>query len=171
MENLAANNYDEKLNKVLAYYTPTREGEIYSHRRGKNLVGHKPEGGYDEHVVTIHRKAYSFLAHRLVAYYYIPNDSELPEVNHKDGQRLNNNVDNLEWVTREQNIQHAFEIGAMVGRPSPNRLLGEDEIRFIRQCSAAKKSPREVWQQHFPHINESTFGAVWYNHTYKEITE
>lgn len=49
--------------------------------------------------------------HRLVAVAFIPNPHGLPEVNHKDGNKMNNVPDNLEWCTHQQNVMHAYENG------------------------------------------------------------
>lgn len=63
--------------------------------------------GYIQINITVNGKNKMVLAHRLIAKHFIPNPLNLPQVNHKDGNRLNNSVDNLEWCTCKENVQDA----------------------------------------------------------------
>lgn len=58
-------------------------------------------------------KPSTHLVHRLVAYAFIPLEEDKEFINHKDGSRLNNHVDNLEWCTYKENANHAFDTGLM----------------------------------------------------------
>ena len=51
--------------------------------------------------------------HRIIASIFIPNPLNLPEVNHIDNNRTNNSVDNLEWITKKDNLAYAFSNGNM----------------------------------------------------------
>lgn len=65
------------------------------------------KGGYK--YVKIKTKEY--LTHRLIATAFIDNPNNKPEVNHIDGNKDNNNVSNLEWVTHSENVKHAWDTG------------------------------------------------------------
>lgn len=68
----------------------------------------KNKDGYLQ--VNLHKngKSYPYRVHRLVALTFLPNKDNLPEINHKDGDRENNNVLNLEWCTRQYNNAYSF---------------------------------------------------------------
>lgn len=77
-----------------------------------------------------------FKLHKAVAETFLDNPDNLPEVNHKDGNKLNNSVDNLEWCTPSYNIQHAYDnklkIALKHEKHSQSKLTTE-EIIYIRQ--------------------------------------
>lgn len=80
------------------------------------------------------RKFKSLLVHRLVAGNFIPNPDNLPEVNHKDCNPLNNRVDNLEWCDRRYNIKYSYDYGrkTVKGTKNPNVKLTEEDVTAIK---------------------------------------
>jgi hypothetical protein len=71
------------------------------------------------------------LIHQLVAKTFLPNPESKPQVNHKDGNKLNNSVTNLEWMTHQENIQHAWDTG----------LFEEKRKAIVRACIIQKSKP------------------------------
>ena len=69
------------------------------------------DSGYKIVVLTKNKKSKSLRVHRLVALAFIPNLENKPQVNHKDGNKLNNHIDNLEWCTNSENEIHAYKLG------------------------------------------------------------
>ena len=78
-----------------------------------------------------HLKKY-YLVHRLVAQAFIPNPNNFPQVNHKDGDKSNNCADNLEWITREDNIKHAYKMGLNPSRKKMIEYIDSLECRIER---------------------------------------
>lgn len=99
----------------------SRNGKLFSlpkqynrNRKGKMLTTFIDKHGYE----TLFIKNYgSKLIHRLVAETFIPNIENKPQVNHIDGNKLNNNVSNLEWCTAKENINHGWKTGLYKSKP------------------------------------------------------
>ncbi|WP_295902914.1 NUMOD4 domain-containing protein [uncultured Alistipes sp.] len=83
--------------------------------KGRILKPFPVQGGYLAVYLCRDGIKRSFKVHRLVAFAFCPNPQK--EVNHKDGNRQNNNVSNLEWCSRSENNRHSY---AILGRKSPN---------------------------------------------------
>lgn len=78
----------------------------------------------------------TFKNHKAVAESFIDNPNNLPQVNHKDGNKLNNHVNNLEWCTNAENVQHAFDNNLVKinrGEDAYNAKLNNEAVCFIRK--------------------------------------
>lgn len=89
------------------------EGQVRSNltKTPRILKAQVDSKGYLRIRVTINGIKKTIHVHRAVAKAFIPNPDELPQVNHKDGNKANNAVNNLEWCTNKQNARHAMENG------------------------------------------------------------
>lgn len=95
------------------YYQVNENGEVFSIRRRKKLKHAFARRGYLKVRLQKDGLDKTLLVHRLVADAFIPNPEALPHVNHKDGNRENNQVSNLEWCTSKENVRHAWKTGLM----------------------------------------------------------
>ena len=87
-------------------YVVKEDGTVFSQVRQRVLKPQKTKSGYLQ--VRIDGKL--LYVHRLVAEKYIPNPDNLPQVNHLNGDKADNRVENLEWCTAKQNMRHARDV-------------------------------------------------------------
>lgn len=99
----------------------------------KQRLSHK---GYPTVYLSKNNSQKTVVVHRLVAKAFIPNPENKPQVNHKDTDKENNNVNNLEWSTNIENMRHAVKSGVFddrVGEKSPRAILKKNEVLKIRK--------------------------------------
>lgn len=89
------------------------------------LKPHKGKHYYSVIMCAENGKRNRQYVHRLVALTFLPNNANLPQVNHKDGNKLNNNVNNLEWCTHKENHLHALHNGLIKVQTIRNIYTGE----------------------------------------------
>lgn len=87
-------------------YQISNFGNVYSLKRKKKMSNCISNNGYLQVNLTHNGKSKSYKVHRLVATAFLDNPFNLPEVNHKDENKMNNCVDNLEWCTKEYNLNY-----------------------------------------------------------------
>jgi hypothetical protein len=98
-------------------------------RKGKYFTPRVFNGYY---TVALQR-IYTRFVHRLVAEAFVEGKGDGSVVNHKDCNRLNNNADNLEWVTQKQNIAHAVSLSRHPhGETHGNSVLNESDVKYIK---------------------------------------
>lgn len=104
--------------------------------------------------------------HRLVALAFIPNPENKPEVNHKDGNKSNNNLPNLEWATPSENQKHAVANGLhgskkMFGENHGRSKLSLSNVEFIKQSYAPRKELAQKYGVSRQTIDNIKSGRNW----------
>ena len=97
------------INNEKSDYEIFSNGDVWSNKSHCFMKGGKDKNGYHIISLSMNGKKYTRKIHRLVAIAFIENPLNLPEVNHKNGNKWNNDISNLEWVSSADNTYHAME--------------------------------------------------------------
>jgi hypothetical protein len=142
------------IEKLSGYFEISNTGRLrsinrsieYSDGRIYNYIGKEYypayNRGYCIQCLNLNGKQYQVKFHRLVAEAFIPNPLNLPEINHKDGNKENNNDWNLEWSTRGNNLLHAYKNKLKIpvkGEKCGVHKLTEIQVNEIRKSSESGK--------------------------------
>lgn len=125
--------------KEFPKYFVSNMGRVKSlarYKKGRILKSSKSKTGYLRFVLCKNGVVSYFSAHRLVAEAHVPNPQNKPQVNHIDGNKENNNSQNLEWVTQTENMRHAVDTGlktGLIGDDHPTAKLSKKEVLEIRK--------------------------------------
>lgn len=146
-------------------------GSFFRHRKGKVLKQVINRGGYCQVTLTKDGKGCSKEVHRLIAKTFIENEYNLPEVNHIDCDKTNNSVDNLEWVSREDNTKHAMEHDLKPhGDKHKSSKLKQSQVDWIREHydSNDERYNTEAMTKLFG-VSRSTIRRVVLNESWKLV--
>lgn len=127
---MKSNNYWEFIPDCDNKYIVSRDGRVvsldYNNKKVIKELSQYKKGKYLAVKITINGKSDYKLVHRIVAETFLENPNKYPEVNHKSGIKTENNVNNLEWCNRSQNIKHAYDNGlkkALSGKNHPKSTM------------------------------------------------
>lgn len=151
----------------IPYLGVTRDGRVMNMISGKLLSICDNGHGYKQVFICVKNKHYMRYVHRLVAECYLPNPNNLAEVNHKDGNKANNNVDNLEWCTRSENLKHAIRTGLKPPNSDRQRKaaseVGKRSIHYARagwKEWAKTDEAKAVWLSNIEGYNKQKHAEV-----------
>jgi predicted DNA-binding protein YlxM (UPF0122 family) len=157
------------------YYEVSNLGRVRSvdrrvnSRNGKRLVKGQilkqqvDKYGYMRVYCYLNGKGRNYQVHRLVALSFIPNLENKPQVNHKDGNKQNNHIDNLEWSTNKENMKHAFSIGlneGIKGEENVNAKLTENDVVNIYNLYKTNKYSMKDLADKFNTSETNVFNIV-----------
>ena len=128
-------NYGRVRSLDRTYTQKARNGSILKHTYKGQILKPNNVSGYLQVNIQKHKKRNDQKIHRLVAEAFIPNLNNLPQVNHIDGNKHNNHVDNLEWVTTSENQLHSYYVLKNNLKPVIQYDL---EGNFIKEWEATK---------------------------------
>lgn len=119
------------LGSVKALPRQRKNGLFY---KGHIMKDYRAKGGYRRIMLCDdHMNKRRYMVHRLVAEAFIDNPLNLPQVNHKDENTANNNANNLEWCTREYNVNYGGRISRISGENNSQHKLTWQQVKEIRE--------------------------------------
>lgn len=147
-------------------YLVATDGRVYS-LHSKRYLKPVPKSGYN--ALWIGGKMRK--THRFIAEAFIPNPQNKPNINHIDGDRANNKIENLEWCTQSENVQHAWRTGlknndTIRGELNPNTKLKDSDVAEIKGLRG-KKSYRQIMAMYG--IGYGTVYRIMNNHKWKHV--
>ena len=150
------------------YYANLEEGIIYG-TRGQQLVPCKTHNGY--YTVTVNNKRKKI--HRLILMTATNCDGKGLQVNHKDGNKSNNKLSNLEWTTAKENTAHAEKLKLrkhVQTKIRKDRRLTDEEVLLIRKCLKEGMSTTQI-KELCPKANAKNIYAIKNNRSYKLVKD
>ena len=150
--------------QIISLYPKYQASNLGKIRNTKTLQVLKPyltNRGYHTVGFWVDGKKKRLSVHRLVAMTFLPNPEELPEVNHINGCKTDNNLCNLEWTTGSANVAHAYQSGLR------EKKLTTTEKKLILQLLQQSLSHRAIGKK--LNVSHSTVGSIARNNVYNTV--
>lgn len=157
------------------HYYATDDGHIYSEHLQRNISEYTDKDGYKKVRLSNgdgSRKVFS--VHRLILETFQPNEnSDKLQVNHKDGNKANNKLENLEWVTCKQNIIHAYNLGLYSNIGDNNngdhKLCTSQVLEIIDLLLKQELTIQQIANKY--NVSKYAIECIKYKKTWKHLTK
>lgn len=157
------------------HYYATEDGHIYSEHLKRNISEFYDKDGYKKVRLSNgdgSRKVFS--VHRLILETFMPNEnSDKLQVNHKDGDKTNNALSNLEWVTCKENIRHAYNLGLYSNIGDNNngdhKLKSPQVLEIIDLLLSHKMTIQAIADKY--QVSKFAIESIKYKRTWKHLTK
>lgn len=149
-------------------YCVDKSGRVYSIKSCMFLKPQQQRTGYYTVALRNEFEIKTVSVHRIVAMAYIPNPDGKPQVNHKNGDKSDNNVDNLEWMTSKENVQHAHDTGLARGTRNPDRELSDEVAHNV--CKLIRDSWRNKDIAELLGIKSQVVADIRWGKSYQEVS-
>lgn len=137
-------------------YDITKDGKIINNKTNKELKSRIDKYGYHKVALSFNGITKEMRVHRLLALCYLPNLENKCDVNHIDGNKYNNDLSNLEWATRSENLKHAFKNGLKSITNKQRLLIKERSSKKVLDTKTGIFYNSAVEASNLLGINEST---------------
>jgi hypothetical protein len=151
-------------------YLVSDTGLIINQKTGKTTYGHKTSSGYLRVLLANGDAIRTVLVHRLVAEAFSPNIFGLPQVNHLNGIKHDNNVADLEWCTASENMQHAYDSGLIAANKGSRHHLAKLTVDKARKIMAARGPVSSHVLAAEYGVSLYTIRAIWQRKVWRHAT-
>lgn len=154
-------------------YFVTEDGKVFSSKRGSwKELSRSVQRKYWSVKLWVNNERKHIHVHRLLAITFIPNPENKPFVNHKDGNKLNCCISNLEWVTRQENVDHAVAnnlLASSAGVLNGRAVLTDNQVKEIYQSLLAGVAAIDLARLYG--VEQTTIGGIKRRTKWKHITK
>lgn len=149
-------------------YRVFKDGRVFSCKTGKEISQRPNADGYATFTAGTKLNRTRVRTHRVVAELFVDNPNDYDEVDHLDGNRMNPNASNLEWVTHKENIKRAYARGShdgrITGEKNPKAQLTETLVRQMREEYSEGKHIKDIADRYgcaWNTVGNAVKGITW----------